>query len=104
MMMIFPRTGNNLQKGGSSKLGNLLRWKILCKIQVLILSIECTSVIPRLSTVPTNAALSPTKKRGPGRPQKYPEPNDRAAAGNIQQNLQVSVTASLIQADNFDPV
>jgi len=47
------------------------------------------------STVLTNAGVSPMKKRGPGCPQKYPKQNDRAAAGNKQQNFQASGSARL---------
>jgi len=39
------------------------------------------------------------KKRGPGRPRKYPNPNEMPAAGNIQHN--VSLNASENQAYDF---
>ncbi len=56
------------------------------------------------TTVPANASLSPMKKRGPRHPQKYPNPNERAATGNIQQNIQASVNASVIEAEDFELV
>jgi len=57
---------------------------------------------PPPSNVINNSGTSPTKKRGPGRPRKYPERNDRAA-GNKTQNLHASVPAAGINAD-IEPV
>jgi len=59
------------------------------------------------TTVPANAGLSPMKRRGPGCPWKYPDANKtstRAATGNIQSVIQANVSASLIQAEDFEPV
>jgi len=51
------------------------------------------------TTVAANPGPSPMKKRGPRHPQKYPNPNDMPATGNIQQYVSVNVGEN--QADDF---
>jgi len=53
-----------------------------------------------VSNVPNNAGISP-KKRGPGRPKKYPV---RSAAGSKQQNLQGSGSGIEVVKAGIEPV